>query len=173
MANPPAHTREFAEPEELRRLEINPDDGESSEGGIDSFALPQSIMNRMPVGISTPKGRLEIGAGVEVTAQSTPATLPRGQQQAERMTFRKPKVTFATTPFKEKEVFRPVQNEDTPRGGVQRRTIFEDDPFGTNGAWKKTPAKSPDKHTALVEVRSWLGFSVAEGVRDLTNHGRS
>lgn len=164
MPIPLAHPRELAEPEELRRLEINPDDGETSEGGIDSFTLPQPIMNRMLVGISTPKERLEINAGVEVNAQSTRATMPRGQQQAERMTFRKPKVTFATTPFEEKEASRPVQNETTPRTGVRRRTIFEDDVFGVDSAWKRAPAKSPDKHTALIEVRSRFGFSVVEEV---------
>ena len=70
--------------------------------------------------------------------------------------FRKPKVTFATGQFKEKEAVRTVQNETTPRGGAQRRSIFEEDMFGTNSAWKRPPAKSSEKHATLVEVWSRL-----------------
>ncbi|KAF9648425.1 hypothetical protein BDM02DRAFT_2277222 [Thelephora ganbajun] len=148
----PARIRELAELEEPHPLEMNPDDGESLEGGIRGFAPLQPIMDRMPVGISTPKERLGVSAGKEATVQSTPAMLPRGPQQTGQMTFRKPKVTFATTPFKETEAVRSVQSEITPRSGVQRRTIFEDDVFGTNGAWKLTPAKNSDKHFALIGV---------------------
>jgi hypothetical protein len=142
----------LAEPEELRPLDMNSGDGESSEDGIRGFTFPQSITNQMPVGMSAPKERLEISTGLEATAQSTPAILPRGQQQSGRMTFRKPKVTFATTPLKEKDVVWSAQNETTPSTGTQRRTIFENDGFGTNSAWKRAPAKSLEKHDALVEV---------------------
>lgn len=157
----------------LRPLEMNPDDGESSEDGIRGFMLPQPIMGRMsPVGISTPKERLETGVGRDVTAQSTPATLPRGQHQAGEMTFRKPRVTFATTPFKEKTV-RSVRNETTPRNGAQRRTIFEGDVFGTNSAWKRTPAKSSDKHSALIKVRVQFNMIVGTQSQALDDCGRS
>jgi len=64
---------------------------------------------------------------------------------------RKPRVTFATSPFKERVGAGPVQNDITPRSGAQRRTIFEDDMFGANGAWKRTPAKA-DKDSALIGV---------------------
>lgn len=150
----PARTREYVEPEELRPLEVNPDDGEPPENGIHGLTPPQPIMDRMPLGISTPKELSWANVGMDVARQSTPATLLRGPQQAGQMTFRKPKVTFATTPFKEKEAVRAFQNEATPRNGTQRRTIFEDDLFGTNGAWKRTPVKDSDKHSGLVEVRS-------------------
>ena len=154
------YIRELPESEELRPLETNPEDGQSSETGVvRSFTPPQPIMNRMPVGISAPKERLEITAGMGMAAQPTPATLPRGRQRAGQVTFRKPKVTFAASPF-EKETVRPAQNETTPRSGAQRRTIFEGDVFGANNAWKRSPAKSSEKHTALIEVRSRLRFSV-------------
>ena len=146
--------RKVAESEGLRPLEMNHEDGGSSEGGgIRGFTPPQPIMNRMPVGIPTPKGRLEISTGMEVTMQSTPATLPRGQQQAEQVTFRKPKVTFAMGPLKEKGAGRSVRNETLPRSGAQRKTIFEDDVFGTASALKRSPVDSSEKHTALIEVR--------------------
>ena len=152
----PVRIRELAGSEELRPLETNPEDGRSSEGsGIRGFTPPQSIMNRFPVGISTPRERLEIGTGMKVTMQSTPATLPRGQQQAGQM-FRKPKVTFATGQLKEKEGVRTVQNETTPRSGAQRRSIFEEDMFGTSSAWKRPYAKSSEKHANLIEVWSCL-----------------
>jgi len=132
---------------------MNPDNGESSEDGIHAFMPPQPIIHRMPVGVSTPRERLGTGAGMNVTAQSTPATLPRGSQQVGQMTSRKVKVTFAATPFEERELARVIQNEATPRNGAQRRTIFEEDAFGTNNARKRTPAKNSNKHSALVEVR--------------------
>jgi len=72
------------------------------------------------------------------------------------MTFRKPKVTFATGHFKEKEAIRTIHNETTPRSGAQRRSIFEEDMFGTNSAWKRSPAKSSEKHATLIEVWSCL-----------------
>ena len=148
--------RELPEPSELCPLEKNPGDGQPPEaGGIRGFTPPQPIMNRMPVGISTPTERLEISAGPEVTAQSTPATLPRGRQQAGRITFGKQKVTFATSPL-EKGSVRFAQNEITPRSGVQRRTIFEDDVLGANSGWGRSPAKSSEKHSALVGVRCRL-----------------
>jgi len=149
------HIRGLAVAEEPRPLEMNPDDGGSSEGGIPAFTLSQPIIDRMSVGISTPQEHLGIRVGMETNAQSTPATLPRGQQQAGYMTFRKPKVTFATTPSKGKAVHY-VQDEITPRGGAQRRTIFEGDAFGTNSAWKRMPATSSGEHSALIGVRSWL-----------------
>ena len=136
---------------------MNPEDGGNSEGdGIRGFTPPQPIMNRIPVGILTPRERLGINAGTKVTMESTPATLSRGQQQGGQIVFRKPKVTFATGQFKEKEAVRTVQNETTPRGGAQRRSIFEEDMFGTNSAWKRPPAKSSEKHATLVEVWSRL-----------------
>jgi hypothetical protein len=150
VETPPLLVRKLVEPEELRPLEINPDDGESPMGG--GFTLPQPIMDRMPVDIPTPIERLQIGTRMAAIAQSTPTALPRGQQQSVQTTFRKPKVTFATTPFEERETVRPVQNDMTPRSGAQRRTIFEDDMFGTNHARKRTPSKA-DKHSALIGVR--------------------
>jgi len=148
--------REFAKPEGLRPLETNPEDGGSSEGGgICGFTPPQPITNRIPVGISTPRERLEISTGMKVTMESTPATLPRGQQRGQMM-FRKPKVTFATGQFKEKEAVRAVQNETTPGSGAQRKSIFEEDMFGMNSAWKRPPAKSSEKHATLIEVWSCL-----------------
>jgi len=158
-------SRMLVESEELRPLEMNIDVGGSSEDGIHGFTLPQPIMDRMPIGVSTLKERLEISAGVDVTGQSTPATLPRKMQQAGQMPFRKAKVTFATTPLKGKEEIRSLQNESTPRSGGQQRSIFEDNMFGTTGAWKRTPAKDADKHSALVEVRAWLCFCVTEKAR--------
>jgi hypothetical protein len=149
-------TRELVEPEELCPLEMNPDNGESPECGIQDFVLPQPILHRMAVGISTPRKHLGIGADMDVTAQSTPATLPRGPRQMGQTTSRKAKVTFATTPFKENEAVRVVQSEATPRNGAQRRTIFEDDAFGTSSVWKRTPVKNSNKHSDLVEVRPRL-----------------
>ena len=147
------HTRELVEPEELRPLEMNPDNGESSEGWIQGSTLPQPIMHRIPIDISTPREHLGIDADIDVTAQSTPPTLPRGPRQMGQMPFRKARVTFAATPFEEKEAARVFQGEATPRNGAQRKTIFEDDMFGTNGAWKRTPTKNSNKHSALVGVR--------------------
>jgi len=72
--------------------------------------------------------------------------------------FRKPKVTFATGQFKEKERARTVQNETTPRSGAQRRSIFEDDVFGMNSARKRSPVKSSEKHATLIEVWSCLAL---------------
>lgn len=131
---------------------MNPDNGESSEGGIRGFILPQPIIHRIPVGISAPRERLGIDVGLDGAAQSTPATLPRGLRQVGEMTSRKAKVTFATTPFEEGEAVRAIQNEATPRNGARRKTIFEDDVFGTSSAWKRSPAKNPNKHSALIEV---------------------
>lgn len=146
--------RKLVEPEKLRPLEMNPDGGESSEDGVHGFTLPQPIMNRMLVGVATPKERLEIGARMDVSGESTPATLPRRLQQVGQMPLRKPKVTFATSSFKGKEAVRSLQNESTPRSGGQQRSIFEDNVFGIAGAWKRTPAKDSDKHSALVGVSS-------------------
>lgn len=152
MKASPMRARERVEPEELFPLEMNPENGESSEDWIHDFVPPQPIIHRMPVGVSTPRERLETGADMNVTAQSTPVTLPRGSQQMGQMTSRKAKVTFAATPFEERELVRVIQNEATPRNGAQRRTIFEEDAFGTNSARKRTPAKNSNKHSALVEV---------------------
>ena len=153
----PVHIRELAKPEKLRPLDTNPEDGGPSEGGgIRGFTPPQPIMNRMPVRISTPMERLEINTGIKVTMQSTPATLPHRQQQPGQGMVKKPKVTFATGQFKEKEAVRAVQNETTPRSGAQRRSIFEDDMFGTNSAGKRSPAKNSEKHATLIEVWSCL-----------------
>lgn len=141
--------REPPESKELRPLETSPRDRQSSDaGGISGFTPPQPIINRGLVGVSTPRERLEVGAGTEVTVQSTPGTLPRGRQRAGQT---KPKVTFATSPF-EKEAARSVQKETTPRNGVQRRTIFEDDVFGAGNAWERPAAKSSEKHSTLVGV---------------------
>jgi len=150
------HIRELTVAEESRPLEMNPDDGESSEGGIHGFTLSQPITDRMSVDIPTPQERLGTMVGMKANAQSTPPTLPRGQQQAGYVTFRKPKVTFATTPSKGKDAVHYVQDEITPRGGAQRRTIFEGDVFGTNSAWRRMPAASSGEHSALTEVRSRL-----------------
>lgn len=150
----PVRVRELVEPEKPRLLEINPDYGESPEGGIHNFMLPQPIMDRMSVDVSTPKESLRIRTGMEVMAQSTPATLPREKQQLGRATLRKPKVTFAT-PFTEKEAVRSGPNDGAPGSGTRRRTIFEDDLLGTKGAWKRTPEKGPEKHSALIGVRGF------------------
>lgn len=144
--------REPVEPEEPCLLEINPEDGGSPEGGIHSFMLPEPIMEQMAVGISPPNESLRMKADMDVIAQSTPRILPRGTQRFGQVTHRKPKVTFAT-PFKEREAVRPGPNDITPGGGARRRTIFEDDVLGTKSAWKRTPEKSPEKHTALIGVR--------------------
>ena len=82
------------------------------------------------------------------------------------MMLRKPKVTFAATPFE----IRSVQNEATPGSGAQRRSIFEGDAFGTNSARDRTPAKDSDKHSALIKVRSRLRFGVIDPDRQ---YGRS
>lgn len=140
------------ETEELRPLEMNPDDGKMLEGRMRSFALPQPIMERMVVDAPAPQERSEISVNEDGIAQSTPTVLPRGPQQPGQATLRKQRVTFATSPFKEKGMIRSVQSEITPRGGGQRRTIFEDDMFGTPNIRKRTPAKSSQKHTALVGV---------------------
>jgi hypothetical protein len=157
----PLRVRELVEPGGPRLFEINPDDGESPEGGIHDFMLPQPITDRMP-GTSPLKESLRMRAGMGVIAQSTPTTLPRGQQQFGQAAFRKPKVTFAATPFKEKETVRSGPNEVTPGGGTRRRTIFEDDLFGTKSAWKRTPEKGPEKHAALIGVRK-LGLTLHSG----------
>ena len=120
--------------------------------------LPQPAIDRIPVDTSTPKEHLEVSGGMDGTAQSTPTTLSRGPRQVGRMMLRKPKVTFAATPFE----IRPVQNEATPRSGAQRRSIFEGDTFGTNSARDRTPAKDSDKHSALIKVRARLRFGVIE-----------
>lgn len=150
----PVRVREFVEPDETRLLEINPDDGESPEDGIRDFMLPQPIMDRISVDIPPPKESLWIRTGMGMIEQSTPTTLPRGPPQLGLAANKKPKVTFADTPFKEKEVVRSGQNEITPGSGPRRRTIFEDGMFGTKGAWKRAPEKGPEKHSALVGVRS-------------------
>lgn len=145
--------REPVELEELRQLEMKPDNGEPSEGGTCGLTLRQPIMDRILVGISTPRERPWTSAGMDGTAQSTPAALPRGPRQVGQMPYGKQRVTFATTPFKE-ETVRSAQGAVTPRSGAQRRTIFEEDFFGMNSAWKRTPANDSDKHSALIEVRS-------------------
>ena len=148
----PVRVRKLFEPEEPRPLEINPGGGEYPMDG--SFTLAQPMADRMPVDIPTPIERLRISAGLGAIAQSTPSTLSRGPQQSVQVSSRKPRVTFATSPFKEMVGAGPVQNDITPRSGAQRRTIFEDDMLGTNGAWKRTPAKA-DKDSALIGVRNW------------------
>ena len=145
--------RELVDSDDTRPLEINPDDGGCPEAGFHSFVLPQPIMDRMPVDISTPKEWLRNCADMDVIAQSTPTGLPRGPQRLAQMASRKPKVTFATTPFTEKEAARLVQDRVTPRSGAQRRTIFEDDMFGTSSARRQAPTKGSDKHSALIGVR--------------------
>lgn len=152
----PVRVREPVEAEELRPPEMNRSDGESPEGGTHNFTMTQLLMDPMPVDIPTPKGRSGINAGFASTAQSTPATLPRGPQHLGQMSLRKPRVTFATTPLKGKGVARPAQSGITPRSGAQRRTIFEGDVFGTNSAWKRLPSWSSDKHSTLVGVRAFL-----------------
>jgi len=79
--------------------------------------------------------------------------------------FRKPKVTFATGQLKEKGVVRAVHNETTPKSGAQRRSIFEEDMFGTHSAWKRPPAKSSEKHATLIEVWSCLTLIQCSGGR--------
>lgn len=161
----PVRIREAADPEEPRPLEMNSEDGAFYEGGgIRGFTPPQPIMDRMLVSVSTPKERLEISAGTRVTMQSTPTTLPRGQRVGQ-VASGNPRVTFATGPFEDKEATRTVQNEAAHRGGTQRRTIFGDDTFGMDSARKRTPEKSSEKHTTLIEVRSWLRSSVAVDAR--------
>ena len=134
---------------------MKPDNGESPEGRTYGLTLPQPITDRMLVGISTPRERPWISAGMDGTAQATPATLPRGPQQMGQMPYRKQRVTFAATPFKE-EAVRSAQSTFTPRNGAQKRAVFGDEFFGMNSAWKRTPVKEKDsdKHSALIEVRS-------------------
>lgn len=146
--------RELFEPEEHRLVEINPDDGESPEGGIHGFMLPRPIMERMPVDVSTPKEGLRIRAGLDVIAQSTPTRQPHGPQQLGRAALRKQKVTFAATPFKEKEAVHFGQSEITPGTETRLRTIFENDVLGTKSAWNRTPEKRQEDHSVLIEVRT-------------------
>jgi len=51
----PVRVQELVEPEEPRPFEMDSDNGESPESGIQSFALPQPVMDRMPIDISRPK----------------------------------------------------------------------------------------------------------------------
>ena len=157
--------REPVELEELRQLEMKPDNGERSEGGTYGLTLRQPIMDRILVGISTPRERPWTSVGMDGTAQSTPATVPRGPQQMGQMPYRKQRVTFATTPFKE-EAVRSAQGAVTPRSAAQKRTIFDDEFLGMNSAWKRTPANGSDKHSALIEVRPWLCFCAVEYTGD-------
>jgi hypothetical protein len=149
----PVHVRRLVE-SEPRQFEMNPDNGEPPEDGIHSLPLPRPIMVRMPVGV-LPEELFGVSEGMEGIAQSTPTTLRCGPHQSEQTTFRKPKVTFATTLFKGKETVRSVQNDVTPRSGALRGSIFEDDVFGMNSAWKRTPAKVLDKHSTLIGVRGF------------------
>lgn len=147
----PVRVREVVESDEPRLLEINADIGGSPEDEIHDFVPPQPIMDRMPVGVSPPKEGLRMR---DVIAQSTPTTLSRGPQQFGQGAFRKPKVTFATTPFKEKEAVRCGPSGITPGSGGRRKTVFEDNFLGRRSSWERTPEKGPEKHTALIGVRS-------------------
>ena len=152
--SPSVCVRELGGPDGSRPLEINSDDGQFLGNGIDDFMFPQPIVDRMAVSTSPPKESSRIRAGLGVIAQSTPTTLPRGPPQSGRVALRKPRVTFATSPFEEKEALRSGPHEITPGSGTRRRTIFEDNMLGTRSAWKRTPEKGPENHSALIGVRS-------------------